>query len=136
MMPETLVAEPLDTGIDENGRFVIDFESKARNLSKIGLLHELIAEMFKSGKWREYQTGTGREKWLECEFDYFLISTEIRYNDACDVFRWTGLGPDLVRATSCEPPDSTKRRPIAEASKAWNSGSGTRWSKPLNVLAG
>jgi len=106
-------------GLDEAGEWVWHFQLEARNLSKVSLLHKLVIEAFEKGYWRNYKFGTGRETWRECEFDYFLIASDIAYRDASAVFTWKDRGRALAAATMSDDPK--KRRSLEQASAAWHS---------------
>lgn len=118
------------SAIDQNGRAVVDeyardvlaFASEMRNLSRTAALVDAISDMHASGKWRSYETALGREKWLECEFDYFLIACEATHHDISRVLAWNRQGQELASAMTAE--DATKRRPIEQASAAWHSPTG------------
>ena len=103
--------------MDESGEWVWHFRLEAHNLSKVALLQQLVAQAFEAGHWRNYATGMGRDTWRECEFDYFLIASNIAYTDAADVFTWKDRGRALAAATMSEDPK--KRRSLEDASAAW-----------------
>jgi hypothetical protein len=105
-------------GVDSHGARVLHFRSEARNLSRLSLLLDLIMEMFESGDWRNYSTALGRERWRACEFDYFLIASDIKYADASQVFTWRDRGRALAAATQSKDP--RHRRSLAQASKEWH----------------
>jgi hypothetical protein len=106
-------------GLDQSGEWVWHFRLEAHNLSKVSLLRQLVVEAFAAGHWRSYATGVGRDTWRECEFDYFLIASDIAYRDAADVFTWKDQGRALAAATMSDDP--RKRRPLEQASTAWHS---------------
>jgi hypothetical protein len=106
-------------GLDPSGEWVWHFRLEAHNLSKVALLRQLVVEAFEAGHWRSYATGTGRDTWRECEFDYFLIASDIAYRDASEVFTWKNCGRALAAATMSD--DVKKRRPLEQASAAWHS---------------
>jgi hypothetical protein len=106
-------------GLDKAGEWVWHFQLEARNLSKVSLLQKLVMEAFEKGYWRKYTFGTGRETWRACEFDYFLIASDIAYADASAVFTWKDRGRALAAATTSADPK--KRRPLEQASTAWHS---------------
>jgi len=106
-------------GLDKAGEWVWHFQLEARNLSKVSLLQKLVMEAFEKGYWRKYTFGTGRETWRACEFDYFLIASDIAYTDASAVFTWKDRGRALAAATTSADPK--KRRPLEQASAAWHS---------------
>lgn len=106
-------------GLDEAGEWVWHFQLEARNLSKVSLLQKLVMEAFEKGYWRKYTFGTGRETWRACEFDYFLIASDIAYADASAVFTWKDRGRALAAATMSD--DEKKRRLLKDASAAWHS---------------
>jgi len=105
-------------GIDARGERVLHFRQIARNVSRLGLLEDLVMKMFESGDWRTYATALGRETWRECEFDYFLIASDITYADTERVFAWQERGRALAAATQSDDP--AKRRTLEKASEAWH----------------
>ncbi len=105
--------------LDAHGEWVWHFRMEAHNLSKVSLLRQLVLEAFEAGHWRSYATGTGRDTWRACEFDYFLIASDIAYADAADVFTWKDRGRALAAATMSDDPK--KRRTLEQASAAWHS---------------
>lgn len=110
--------DPKD-GLDASGEWVWHFRLEAHNLSKVSLLRQLVVEAFEAGHWRSYATGMGRDTWRACEFDYFLIASDIAYRDAAEIFTWKDRGRALAAATMSEDPK--QRRPLEQASTAWHS---------------
>src|SRR4029434_1444392 len=106
-------------GVDEHGQEVLRFQRAARNVSRMGLLEDLIMKMFESGAWRHYHTAIGEERWRACEVAYFLIARDISYVDAQRVYQWKDRGRALAAATISDEPG--KRRPLADASAGWSS---------------
>jgi hypothetical protein len=106
-------------GLDASGEWVWHFRLEARNLSKVSLLRKLVVDAFQSNHWRSYTTGIGRDKWRKCEFDYFLIASDIAYLDVSEMFTWKDHGRALAAATMSDDP--AKRRSLEEASAAWQS---------------
>jgi hypothetical protein len=114
-------------GFDASGEWVWHFQLEARNLSSVAQLRKLIAEAFTSKDpttglfhWRSYTTGFGHETWRECEFDYFLIASDIAYRDMSEMFTWRDHGrqlADMMKVTD----DPARRRTLKEASAAWHS---------------
>jgi hypothetical protein len=105
--------------IDENGKRVASFTGKVNNLSRVAELNDAVVEIALSGAWREYKFATGREQWLESEFDYFLIANGLRYEDAQNVFRYNQHSKQvhpMMTATA----EADKRRPFKEAAANWN----------------
>jgi hypothetical protein len=106
--------------VDERGQRVINFQSQAHNLSRLALLRDLIADMFESGDWRAYRTALGQQRWRACEFDYFLIASDIAYTDAQKVLTFGRRNVELATATRSDDPKL--RRSLEQASKEWLSG--------------
>lgn len=104
--------------LDEAGKKVQRFISAAHNLTRIGELRSEIVDIAKSGAWRNYRTASGRNKWLECEFDYFLIAAGLEYQDVSRVIATTGESKTLA-AMMDRTADSGRRRSLQDASKAW-----------------
>jgi hypothetical protein len=108
--------------VDPNGRDVLAFAGEMRNLSRTAALVDSIVDMHESGKWRTYETALGSQRWLECEFDYFLIACEATYDEISRVLAWNREGKGLVSAM--ESNDSSKRRTIEDAAAGWRSPTG------------
>lgn len=108
--------------VDSNGREVLEFVGEIRNLGRTAALLDTVVEMHKSGKWRNYETALGRETWLECEFDYFLIACDASYDDVSRVLAWNRQGKELAAAMVSDEP--AKRRPLEQVSTIWHSPSG------------
>jgi len=111
------MATPL---LDNNGAKVVHFAADVRTLGKIGELADKIIEMAESGAWRRYRTAVGSDKWLECEFDYFLISCDLEYDDVYRAIKWEKLG-EQVRAMMDHDADPAERRPLEQAAAKWHS---------------
>jgi hypothetical protein len=109
----------MSMGIDAAGERVNRFQSEAHNLSRRAVLSELIIEMFESKDWRDYSNALGRERWRVCEFDYFLIASNISYEDAIKTFSWKEVGREVAKAT--ESDDPRERRTLEKAAAAWHS---------------
>jgi hypothetical protein len=108
--------------VDENGRAVLSFAADLQNLSRTAALVEEIAAMHESGKWRRYETALGTETWKECEFDYFLISCDVVYDEIARVLAWNRRGKELAPAMMSEDP--SKRRSLDVAAAQWHSPTG------------
>jgi hypothetical protein len=109
-------ANPL---LDKAGEQVVRFMGDVRTLGKVGELAEKIIAMAESGAWRRYRTAVGTDKWLECEFDYFLIGCDVDYNDVYRAIKWHKLG-DTTRAMMDPDASAEKRRTLEEASAAYH----------------
>lgn len=106
--------------IDEAGERVLAFQLRVQNLGRIGDLTSNLEQIAVSGDWRDYTTALGRERWLDSEFDYFLIASGVFHEDARRVIQWAKVGGDL--AAMMDPAaDSERRRPIDDAAKGWHS---------------
>jgi hypothetical protein len=108
--------------VDDNGRAVLSFAADLQNLSRTAALVEEIAAMHESGKWRRYETALGTETWKECEFDYFLISCDVVYDEIARVLAWNRRGKELAPAMMSEDP--SKRRSLDVAAARWHSPTG------------
>lgn len=110
---------------DNAGDDVLRFASAVRNLSRVGELTDEIVEMAESGRWRRYRTALGTDEWRECEFDFFLISCGLAWDDVSRVLAWSRKGEELMPFMDPSAND-TKRRPFEEAAATWHSpGPGT-----------
>jgi len=105
--------------IDANGRSVLAFGTKVRNLFRVSELTASIVEMGRSGVWRDYRTGTGHDQWREAEFDYFLIAWDIPFEDAARVLAWNADGVSLAPLMD-RSANGERRRPLAEAATSWH----------------
>lgn len=92
---------------------------------------DTVVDVYESRAWRRYTDATGRsDEWLECEFDYFLIACDASYSDVQRLLAWDKARTvDLAAAMESDEPH--RRRPLAKASEAWQSPTGT----PLTELA-
>jgi hypothetical protein len=108
--------------VDEAGNRVLRFVSAAQNLTQIGELTNEVTDIAQSGEWRRYKTGLGVDKWLECEFDYFLIACNLSWDDVSRVVAWTKAGADIAPLMDRDVP-AAKRRPLELAAKAWHAAS-------------
>lgn len=106
------------TTIDEAGERVLAFQLRVQNLGRIGDLTSNLEQIAMSGDWRDYTTAVGRERWLESEFDYFLISSGVFHEDARKVIQWARAGAELAAMMDPEA-DASRRRPIEVAAEAW-----------------
>lgn len=104
--------------LDESGEKVVRFIGEARNLSRIGELTDEVVAIAESGAWRSYRTAVGRERWRECELDYFLIACDLSHEDVSRVLAYTRKGGDLA-AMMDRDANSDRRRTLEQASKAW-----------------
>lgn len=105
--------------VDEAGDTVLRFVSAARNLSRLGELTDEVLAIAKSGSWRRYRTAVGVDEWRECEFDYFLIACDLSHEDVARIVTYTREGATLA-AMMDRAANSTRRRPLEEASAAWH----------------
>jgi hypothetical protein len=105
--------------LDEAGEQVVRFMGDVRTLGKIGELADKIMSMAESGSWRRYRTAVGTDKWLEGEFDYFLIACDIEHADVYRAIKWHKLG-EATRAMMDPDASPDRRRPLEEAAKKWH----------------
>jgi hypothetical protein len=106
--------------VDEAGDQVLRFVSAARNLSRLGELTDEVVAIAQSGVWRRYRTGPGTDEWRESEFDYFLISCDLRHEDISRIVAYTREGAALAPLMDRNA-DSAKRRTLDDAAAAWHS---------------
>jgi hypothetical protein len=104
--------------IDKHGELVSAFVGQVENLGQLGKLTNAVVEIASTGAWREYRTGFGHEVWREAEFDYFLISCGVAFEDAQRVLAWTKQGAALAPLMDREA-DGSRRRPLDHAARAW-----------------
>jgi hypothetical protein len=127
------------TRVDEAGERVLAFQLRVQNLGRIGDLTSNLQQIAESGDWRAYSTAVGVERWLDAEFDYFLIASGVFHEDARRVIQWGRAGATLAAMMDPDA-EPSKRRPIAEAAKAWKSaGPGASFmqkARELGWLAG
>jgi hypothetical protein len=105
-----------------NATAVVTFRSHLRNYTKLTHLTLTILEMFRSKQWRAYQSIRGPVRWLECEFDYFLIAQDAPYEDVVRVVGWERIGTELAPAMM--GPEGRTRRSFAAAAAAWPGDTG------------
>lgn len=107
-----------DDFVDENGREVISFTGKVQNLQRVAELTHSIIEMAESGAWRDYTTAVGHQRWLDAEYDYFLISCALERDDVARVLAWNADSAKLAPLMDREAP-GTQRRPLEKAAAEW-----------------
>ena len=105
--------------VDESGDVVLKFVSAARNLSRLGELTDEVVSIAKSGAWRKYRTAVGKDQWLECELDYFLIACDLQYDDISRVLSYTRDSADIAEMMNRDA-DASRRRTLEDAASAWN----------------
>lgn len=109
--------------VDANGHEVIAFTGKVQNLQRVAELTHSIIEMAESGAWQDYRTAVGHQRWLDAEYDYFLISCQLERDDVARVLAWNAESAKLAPLMDREAP-LEQRRPLEEAASGW-SGAGT-----------
>ena len=128
--------------LDEAGEQVVHFMGDVRTLGKLGELRGKIIEMAESGAWRRYRTAVGVDEWRECEFDYFLISCDLEYDDVYRAIATAKAG-DATRAMMNPAAEPDKRRTLDEAAAAWHApvpetlterATRLHWTKPGGEL--
>jgi hypothetical protein len=107
------------TFTDNAGDDVLRFTTAVENLSRVGELTDQIVAMAESGTWRQYRTALGVEDWRECEFDFFLISCGLAWDDVSRVLAWSHKGESLMPFMDPSA-NSGKRRTLEEAATAWH----------------
>jgi hypothetical protein len=105
--------------LDKNGERVVHFAADVRTLGKIGELADKIIEMAESGAWRRYRTAVGVDEWRECEFDYFLISCDVAFDDVYRAIKWHRLGEQTREKMDPNAPPA-KRRTLEQAAAKWH----------------
>jgi hypothetical protein len=111
---------------DPNWHVVAQFVSDLRNASRLAAYVDTVVDIYETGAWRRYTDATGRsDEWRQCEFDYFLIACGAEYSDVQRLLAWDkARAVDL--AAAMESDDATARRPLEDASAAWQSPTGLR----------
>jgi hypothetical protein len=112
-----------DDLVDSNGREVLAFTGKVQNLQRVAELTHSIIEMAESGAWRDYKTAVGHQRWLDAEYDYFLISCQLERDDVARVLAWNAESAKLAPLMDREAPPE-QRRPLDKAAADW-AGAGT-----------
>lgn len=107
------------TFTDNAGDDVLRFATAVQNLSRVGELTDQIVAMAESGKWRQYRTAVGVDEWRECEFDFFLISCGLAWDDVSRVLAWSHKGETLMPFMDPSA-NSGQRRTLEEAATAWH----------------
>jgi hypothetical protein len=107
-----------DDLVDANGREVISFTGKVQNLQRVAELTQSIIEMAESGAWRDYTTAIGHQRWLDAEYDYFLISCQLERDDVARVLAWNAESSKLAPLMDREAP-AEQRRPLERAAADW-----------------
>jgi len=119
--------------LDENGEKVVHFAADVRNLGKLGELSSKIIEMAESGAWRSYRTAVGADAWRDCEFDYFLISCDVEFDDVDRAIRSHRLG-GATRNMMNPYAEPEQRRTLDQAAEAWHSpGPGTLTDRAVRL---
>lgn len=106
------------TFTDSAGDDILRFSTAVQNLSRVGELTDQIVAMAESGKWHQYKTGAGVNEWREAEFDFFLISCGVAWDDASRVLAWSHKGESLMPFMDPSA-NSDRRRTLEEAASAW-----------------
>jgi hypothetical protein len=114
---------PFEGFLDDRGQQVSTFARRALNLTRTAELVDVIAEMATTDAWRDYRDALGEHRWLESEFDYFLIECGLRFDDVSRVIAWSRKGGQLAPLMDTAA-NADRRRPLEEASAAWQSPGG------------
>ena len=107
-----------NTTVDANGRKVSAFTGKIQNLARVAELTDAVVDIALSEAWRDYKFATGREKWLEAEFDYFLIANNMRHEDVARVLAYNERAK-LVAPLMDREAGPEKRRTLKQAAEEW-----------------
>lgn len=106
--------------LDDNGRRVISFASRIRNLGRVAELTDAVIDIAVSGAWRDYHVATGHEAWREAELDYFLIACDMHCEDVARVLAYNKQAKDLAPMMDRNA-NGEMRRPLTEAAAQWHS---------------
>jgi hypothetical protein len=112
-----------DDLVDANGQEVISFTGKVQNLQRVAELTNSLIQMADSDAWRDYTTAAGHQRWLDAEYDYFLISCQLDRGDVARVLAWNAESAKLAPLMDREAPPE-RRRSLEEAAAEW-AGAGT-----------
>ena len=93
--------------VDKNAQLVAQFVSKIQNLTRIAELADAFVDIAESGAWRDYTFATGHFRFRLSEFDYFLIATGVKRDDAARVLAYNKRSKELVPFMD---PHADKRR--------------------------
>jgi hypothetical protein len=81
---------------DEHGDAVLEFQSAAHNLTGIAELTRKVLAIVETQHWRRYRTAGGVQQWRAAEFDYFLISCDLSWDDVSKVIAWNNKSADIA----------------------------------------
>jgi hypothetical protein len=109
--------------VDDNGRRVVSFASRIRNLGRVAELTDAVIDIATSGAWRDYHVATGHEAWRDAELDYFLIACGMHREDVSRVLAYNAQAKALADMMDRTAADD-RRRPLATAATAWHSPTG------------
>ncbi len=104
--------------VDKNAQLVAQFVSKIKNLTRIAELADAFVDIAESEAWREYTFATGHFRFRPAEFDYFLIATGVRKDDAARVLAWNKRSKALQPLMD-DSADRSKRRPFEQAAREY-----------------
>ncbi len=124
-----------DDLLDANGKAVATFSGRVRNLARVAELTHSIIDMAESGAWRDYTTAVGRQRWLDAEYDYFLISCQLEREDVARVLAWNAESAKLAPLMDRDAPPE-QRRSLDEAASVWTGPRRSRYSSVPSASAG
>jgi hypothetical protein len=104
--------------VDKNAQLVAQFVSKIQNLTRIAELADAFVDIAESGAWRDYTFATGHFRFRLSEFDYFLIATGVKRDDAARVLAYNKRSKELVPFMDPHA-DKRRRRPLEQAAKEY-----------------
>jgi hypothetical protein len=79
---------------------------------------DAIVDIGLSGVWHHYDIDGHQSHWQAAEFDYFLMTCGVKYNDMVEVFKGRANAAALVPLLDQNDP---QHRPVRVASEAWGS---------------
>jgi hypothetical protein len=111
-----IMAAPV-TAHDSNSERVRGFAEKMFEARSIGRIADAILDIATSDAWRDYDIDGHHSHWLAAEFDYFLITCGVKYDDMVAVFK--GYKSAALLVPLLDPRDVEHHRKLQVASEAW-----------------
>ena len=106
---------------DSNTERVREFAAKMFEARSIGRIADAIIDIATSGAWRDYDIDGHHSQWLAAEFDYFLITCGVKYDDMVEAFKGyfsAALLVAMLDPTFLAPEDLTQQSRIASLLQA------------------
>ncbi|WP_221371088.1 hypothetical protein [Mycolicibacterium xanthum] len=110
------VTNPPATVHDANNERVREFATRMFDAGSIARIAEAVVDIATSGAWRNYDINGHACHWQAAEFDYFLITCGVKYDDMREVFK--GRAAAAALAPMLDQRDE-QHRPLRIASEVW-----------------